>query len=449
MIANTNEPVAKDGFDSKIGFVLACVGSAVGMGNLWRFPVLVSAWGGMTFLIPYFIFVILIGRTGVVGEIALGRSTGCGPIGAFGKATEEAGKGKRLGEMIGLIPVLGSMALAIGYSCVVGWIVKYLVMAFSGQIYAMGTDMDTIGGTFGATASSWGNNVWLVVGMAVTFAIMAFGIADGIEKANKVMMPLLFAMLIALAIYVAFQPGAAAGYKYIFTVNPAGLADPKLWIFAFGQAFFSLSIAGNGTVIYGSYLGSDEDVPAAAVNIALFDTIAALVAAFLMIPAIATTGSQLESGGPGLMFIYLINVMNSMPGGRIVAMVFYLCVIFAGLSSLVNLFEAPVATLQQQFGLSRVKAVVAIGVVGTVVGLVIQGIVSEWMDVVSIYICPLGAALAGLMFFWVFGKKYVLKEVNRGCAKPLGERWFAVGKYVYVIACIAALILGAIYGGIG
>lgn len=263
-----NTPAKQDGFNSQIGFIIACVGSAVGMGNLWRFPVLVSAWGGMTFLIPYFIFVILIGSTGVVEEIALGRSTGKGPIGAFGAAMAHAGKSRKVGESIGIIPTIGSLALAIGYSCVVGWIFKYVVMAFTGKVFAMGTNMDLIGTTFGTTASAFGNNIWIVIALIVNFAIMAFGVADGIEKANKLMMPLLFVMMIGLAVYIGIQPGAVNGYKYIFTVNPEGLKDIRLWIFAFGQAFFSLSIAGNGTVIYGSYLSKKEDVPFSAMNIA-------------------------------------------------------------------------------------------------------------------------------------------------------------------------------------
>ena len=439
----------KDGFNSKIGFVLASVGSAVGMGNLWRFPLLISAFGGMTFLIPYLIFVVLIGSTGVIEEIALGRSTQSGPIGAFGKAVAHSGKNGRIGELIGIIPVLGAMSLAIGYSCVIGWIVKYLVLAVNGSLYSMGGDMDTIGSTFGETASSMGNNAWLIAGLVICFSIMAFGVARGIEKANKFMMPVLFTLLVFLAVYVAFQSGASEGYRYIFTVNTKGLADPKLWVFAFGQAFFSLSIAGNGTVIYGSYLGKNEDIPASAANIAIFDTMASLLAAFLIIPAMATTGAQLDTGGPGLMFIHLVNVMNGMPAGRIISIVFYLCVFFAGMSSLINMFEAPVATLQQQFKLKRGIAVAIIAVTGTAVSLSIQGIVSGWMDVVSIYICPLGAMIAGVMFFWVFGKEYALDAVNESAKKKLGNKWFATGKYVYVIACAAVLILGAIFGGIG
>lgn len=167
-----------------------------------------------------------------------------------------------------------------------------------------------------------------------------------------------------------------------------------MWIYAFGQAFFSLSIAGNGTVIYGSYLDNSENVVSSARNVAIFDTIAALLAAFVIIPGMAVDGAELSSGGPGLMFIYLVNVFNGMPGGKIVGIIFYICVLFAGMSSLINLYEAPVATLEERFGLKRVTSVGIIAVIGCAVALVIQGIVSGWMDAVSIYICPLGAMLA-------------------------------------------------------
>lgn len=143
--------------------------------------------------------------------------------------------------------------------------------------------MDKIGATFGSTATKFGNNSWLVVAMIVTAVIMAFGIAAGIERANKIMMPLLFVLFLGLGIYIFTLPGATEGYKYIFTINPKGLLDPRLWIYAFGQAFFSLSIAGNGTVIYGSYLDNSENVVSSARNVAIFDTIAALLAAFVII----------------------------------------------------------------------------------------------------------------------------------------------------------------------
>ena len=330
--------------------------------------------------------------------------------------------------------------------------------------------MGAIGGTFGMTAPEAetlgealkamasagffgiGNGVWQIVALVVSLAIMVMGIAGGIEKANKIMMPVLFGLFLVLAVYIATLPGAQEGYKYILKINPAGLADPKVWVFAFGQAFFSLSVAGNGSVIYGSYLPEGEDIPGSARNVAIFDTIAALLAALVIVPSMAAVlgaGISEVHGGPGLMFVYLVNVFNAMPGGRIIGVVFFICVLFAGVSSIVNLYEAPIAFLQEQFKFKRAAAVGTIGVIGLIVSISIQPWTSQWMDVVSIYICPLGAALAGIMFFWVLSKKSALEEVNNGAKKPIGSWFYPLGKYIYIPLSLAALVLGIIYGGIG
>ena len=464
----SNETAVKqDGFKSKWGFIMACIGSAVGMANIWRFPYMVASYGGMTFLLPYFIFVVLIGMSGVMEEFSLGRWGG-GPMAAFGKATEERTGNRRIGQALGAIPVIGSMGIAIGYSVVMGWIFKYTFMALTGGLYAMGQDMAVIGGTFGAAAPETatlgegvsmmiangifgvGNGVWIIVAIIVSVVIMAMGIAGGIEKACKVMIPALFGLFLVLAVYIATLPGALDGYKYIFTLNPAGLADIKLWIYAFGQAFFSLSVAGNGSVIYGSYLSKDVEISSSARNVAFFDTLAACVAMIVIIPAMATTGEQLNAAGPGLMFVYLPNVFNGMGAmGRFVGIFFFVAVLFAGVSSIVNLYETPVAFLQEQCKVKRVPATVIIHVVGLVVALLIQPWTSQWMDMISIYICPFGAMLAGIMFFWVMKKETALDAVNQGAAKKIGNWFHPFGKWVYVPLCAIALVAGAILGGIG
>ena len=298
-------------------------------------------------------------------------------------------------------------------------------------------------------AAPFGNNFWQTVGIVITFIIMVCGISGGIEKINKVIMPLFFFLFLGLAVYMAFQPGAAEGYRYIFRIEPEGLADPMTWVFALGQAFFSLSLAGNGTLIYGSYLKDSEDVTSAARKVAFFDTMAALLAALVIIPAMATTGSQLNEGGPGLIFIYLPNLFKSMPGSRILVIVFFTAVFFAGISSIINLFEAPIATLEQHFKLSRRVSVTIAASLALAVGLCIQGIVSGWMDFVSIYICPLGAGLAGIMFFWVYGSDFAKKEAEKGRPKPLGSWFRFMTAYVFCGLTIAVFILGIIFGGIG
>ena len=446
MSTNHKSVQDRDSFRSKWGFILACIGSAVGMGNIWLFPYRMATYGG-TFLLIYLLFDILIGFSGVVGEMTFGRAARSGPVGAFRQACASRGHGK-LGALIGGIPMVGALALAIGYSVVVGWIFKYTLGSFTGAVLAP-TSPDEFGAAFGATASSFGNNFWLIFALAVTFIIMVMGISAGIEKANKLMIPLFYALFIGLAVYVAFQPGAADGYKWMFTVDPEKLKDPMLYVYALGQSFFSLSLAGNGTVIYGSYLDDEVDTVSAAWKIALFDTMAAMLAAMVIIPAMATTGSLLSERGPGLMFISLPYLFKGMPGGSVLVIIFFVAVLLAGLTSLVNLFEAPIETLQSNLHLSRFASTAIIGVVGAVVSVCIQGIVSGWMDFVSIYVCPLGAGLAGIMFAWVWGRKKVEEEVSKGRAKPVGSWYYPLYKYVFCGLTFIVLIAGVVCGGIG
>ena len=228
----SNTPkTGRDSFASRWGFILACIGSAVGMGNIWLFPARVAAYGGGTFLIPYLLFVLLIGSTGVIGEMSFGRAAGAGPVDAFGMATERRLGKKTPGRALGLIPVLGSLALAIGYSVVMGWILKYVWGAVSGSLMAA-DGLDGYVNLFNGTASAWGNNIWQAAALIIALAIMAFGIGAGIEKVNKVMMPLFYFLFVGLAVYVASLPGASDGYRYIFTLDPKGLMDPMVWVYA-------------------------------------------------------------------------------------------------------------------------------------------------------------------------------------------------------------------------
>lgn len=215
----------RDSFNNKWGFILACIGSAVGMGNIWMFPTRVSTYGGGSYLIPYFIFVALISFTGVIGEMSFGRATRSGPVDAFGYACETKGH-KKIGSILGFIPVAGALAMAIGYTVVMGWILKYTIGAFTGATLAP-ADTEAFAAAFGQMADSFGNNFWQIIALAIGIAILMFGIGRGIEKANKVMMPVFFILFAILGIYVAFQPGAADGYKYIFQIDPDVLLIQK------------------------------------------------------------------------------------------------------------------------------------------------------------------------------------------------------------------------------
>ena len=444
-----NHPTSggRDAFRSRWGFKLACIGSAVGMGNIWMFPSRVSAYGAV-FLLPYILFVALIASTGVIGEMAFGRAAGGGPIVAFGEAARRRTGSRRWGEALGLVPVAGSLAMAIGYSVVVGWLLKYAADALTGA-WLENRGVEAFDAAFSSAASAWGNNLWQTAAVVIAMVIMALGIGGGIEKANKVMMPLFFCLFLGLAVYISTLPGAGAGYRYMFLMDPAGLLDPMVWVYALGQAFFSLSVAGNGTLIYGSYLSREADVPASARTVALFDTLAAMLAALVIIPAMATAGETLSRSGPGLLFIFLPNLFREMPGGPVIMAVFFVAALFAGMTSLINLFEAPIATVQEKFRLSRLAAVGAVGAVGLAASLAIQGIVSPWMDVCSIYACPVGALLAGVFFFWVWGKADCLSQVNLARRKPLGSWFYPLAKYAFCGVTVLVLVMGAIKGGIG
>lgn len=427
-----------------MGFIIACIGSAVGMGNIWMFPYRAGAFGGAAFLIPYFIFVILLGFTGVIGEMSFGRAMRSGPMGAFDRAMKM--RGLKGGKIIGAIPVLGSLGIAIGYSVVVGWFLKYLAACFTGELSAAA---DT-GAYFGELAVDFGSIPWHMAGLVLTFAIMLMGVSRGIEKMNKVMMPLFFVLFILLMIRVATLPGAGNGYKYLLTPDWSALGDVRTWVYALGQAFFSLSLAGSGTIVYGSYLKDDVDVVYSARNVAFFDTCAALLAAIVVIPAVFAFGMDVTSGPP-LMFISLPAVFQQMPVGMVFAVIFFIAVIFAAVTSLLNLFETPVEAVQSQLGLSRTVSVLIIGAIAAAVGIFIESgdAVGVWMDAVSIYVIPLGAVIAAVMYFWVCPAGFARKQVEKGRLKPVG-RWFEpMTKYVFAGVTLVVYVLGILYGGIG
>ena len=462
---NVNTVQKQDGFKSQWGFIMAAVGSCVGMANVWRFPMLVSRYGGLTFLIPYFIFVFIISQSGMMEEISMGRWAGTGPSGAFGKAMENGGRGRKAGERLGIIPVIGSLCLAIGYSVIMGWVFYYVKMAFTGELTAMGQDMDAIGGTFGSVApeadnllqavqmtleTGGANNLWITVGIVVSFLIMIMGVAGGIEKSCKIMIPVLYVLFITLAVFMLFMPGTSSGYQYIFSLDPVGLLDPQVWVYAFGQCFFSLSVAGSGSIVYGSYLDDKVNIRRSAVICAVMVTSAALLAMLIIIPAMASAGADLGNGGPGLMFIYVLPVFNSMGVlARVIVIFFYVAILFAGLSSVINLFETPINFLQEQLHMKRWTATALIHGFGLITALLIQPWTSQWMDMVSIYILPLGALTAGVMFFWVMKRDTAVAAVQLGAEKPMMKWFYPFGRYIFVPLCVLCFILGIAWGGIG
>lgn len=440
-MSKSNESNGK--FGSSLGFVLASVGSAVGMGNIWMFPYRVGQYGGAAFLIIYFIFIALFGFVGLSGEFALGRLTGTGPVGSYDYALKS--RGKRGGKLLGSIPLLGSLGIAIGYAVIVGWVLRYLFGAVTGSF--MNTESETY---FSQITGSFGSIPWHVIVIVITCLILILGVLKGIEKVNRIIMPAFFILFAIVAIRVFFLPGAMEGYKYLFIPKWEKLLDPTTWVMAMGQAFFSLSITGSGMIIYGSYLKKNENIRKASIQTAILDTCAALLAGFAIIPAVFAFGMN-PSSGPPLMFITLPKVFAQMPAGRLIAVLFFVSVLFAGITSLVNMFEVCGEAVTKQFKISRTKAILIIGGLALAVGLFVENEANlgTWMDIITIYVVPFGAVMCAIIIYWVLGTKKINQELEQGSKKPVGKIFNFTAKYIYIFLAILVLILSVVYKGIG
>ncbi len=449
------ERVGQNGqFKDRMGFILASVGSAVGMGNIWLFPYRVGQYGGAAFLLVYFLFVALFGYVGLSGEFAFGRLTRTGPIGSYDYALKQ--RGKKGGGLIGAVPLFGSLGIAIGYAIIVGWVFRYIVGAVSGNMMhgAAGLDGAALnelsGQYFSQITGHFGSFGWHAAVILIAMLVLTGGVMKGIEKLNKILMPSFFILFLLIAIRVAFLPGAIEGYRYLLVPDWSYLLVPETWIMAMGQAFFSLSITGSGMIIYGSYLDKKEDIPKAAVTTAILDTLAALLAGFAIIPAVFAFGLDPKSGPP-LMFITLPIVFSKIPMGNLVAAIFFIAVLFAGITSLVNMFEVCTEALQTHVKWNRKVAVAAVGCITFLVGLFIEyePYMGKWMDIITIYVTPFGAVLCAIVIYWGLGVGKIKDELNQGRQKPLPKVFFFLAKYVYVILAVLVCILSIQYKGIG
>ena len=430
----------RDTFSSKAGFIIACIGSAVGMGNIWLFPYRLGQFGGAAFLIPYIIFVILLGCTGLMGEFAFGRMTQTGPIGSFKYALET--KNKKWGGIFGIIPVVGAFGIAVGYAVVVGWFIKFLLGSITGEMLNA-TDSAAY---FGSIAGPFSSVIW----QFITAIVLLLGVSKGIEKVNKFMMPAFYILFLILLIRVLMLDGASEGLLYLCIPKWEVLSQPKTWIYALGQAFFSLSLAGSGMIVYGSYLKRDIDILSSAKNTVVFDTLAAITAGLVIIPAVFAFNLD-PTAGPPLLFITLPSVFKLMPLGGVFAVVFFISVLFASITSLMNLLEVPIEAIQSNFKLERRLSVILVCVAAFLVGLFVENgdILGSWMDFVSIYIIPLGAFISGVMFFWIIGIDKAKAEIETGSKKVLGSWFKPMAKYVFVLLTVTVLIAGILLGGIG
>ena len=353
---NMNEK--RSSFSGNLGFILAAAGSAVGLGNLWRFPYLAAQYGGGIFLLVYLLLVLTFGFSLLMLEIAIGRKTKLSCINAYGKLNEKFGW---LGILALLIPIL----ILPYYSVIGGWVIKYMTVFLTGQA-KVAADSSYFGGFIGQTASPL---VMFFIFVTLTIVIVAFGVEKGVERVSKFMMPVLILITIGIAIFVATIPGAIDGIKYYLLPDFSKFSFKTICA-AMGQLFYSLSIAMGIMVAYGSYVKDEIDLNKSVSQIEIFDTIVAVLSGMMIVPAVYIFSGEegLATGGAGLMFKTLPMVFDQMPMGTLVGAAFFVLVFLAALTSSISLTEGIVSSFMDKFKVSRKKAVISIYVITLLLG---------------------------------------------------------------------------------
>ena len=355
------KPDARGKFSGRIGYVLAVAGSAVGLGNIWRFPYLAAKYGGGMFLLVYLILMLTFGYVMIMSETTLGRMTKKSPVGAFGTF----GKKKSL-KFGGWINAVIPMLIVPYYSVIGGWVLKYLFEYLRGNSETLAKD-----GYFTEFITSSGKvELWFLVFAVLVFAVILAGVKNGVERVSRVMMPMMIVLAVVVAVYSVTRPGAVEGIKYFLIPNLEHFSIMTV-VAAMGQMFYSLSIAMGILYTYGSYIGKEVDVEKSTTQVEVFDTGVALLAGLMIIPSVfAFSDGDMETlqAGPSLTFITLPKVFSSMGVGTVVGIVFFLMFLFAALTSAISLLETSVSTLEDELHWKRWKCCLLMAGVMLVIG---------------------------------------------------------------------------------
>ena len=436
---------------SRLGFILAAAGSAVGLGNIWRFPYMAGANGGSAFIIIYLMFVFTIGLSVMVAEFAIGRKTGLAAVGAYKSYNKNW-------TFAGVIGVLSGFLIMGFYPVVGGWALAYVFKSFTGLLADAGTIGDAFGGFITNPVQPL---LWMAVYMLMNILIVAKGVSSGIEKAGKILMPALFIMLILLAIRSISLPNAGAGLTYLFKPD-FSVVTGATFLAALGQAFFSLSLGMGCMITYGSYLKKDQKLPSNALIVTALDTGVALLAGIAIFPALFAFGLE-PAAGPGLVFVVVPSVFAQMGGlGVILSIIFFVSLTVAALTSSVSLLEVVVAYLIDQKKMDRTKAVIYSAIVMTVMCILASlslGVMSGMpipvlgvgaFDLFDILTDKIFLAIGGLLlavFIGWFVKKEDLKSelTNEGTlAFAAFEIWYFFIKFVVPVAIAIVAVAGII-----
>lgn len=406
-------------FTTKFGVIAATVGSAVGLGNIWRFPYEAGAHGGGAFLLVNIICVLLIGIPVVCSEFVLGRAS---RKNIFGAMEALAPKGGRWWRMAGFLGVASAMLILSFYAVVSGWTLEYLFQSVTGNLTRGDAHQSQI--EFDSFTSGWRCVLWTVVLLGLNTVIVLRGVKKGIEKASNWLMPVLFVILIAMAVNSLFLPGATEGLKFLFAPDMAHV-DGSTLLSALGQAFFSLSVGLGTLTVYGSYFPSDTKIVKSASVMAALDTMVAIIAGIIIFPAVFSFGTE-PAAGPRLVFEVLPDIFRQMTWGGVWSTLFFLLLLIASLTSTISLSETGIAFCVERWNLSRGKAVaLSMGLVtflgilcalsfGPMAGCKVLGMtVFDLFDYVTSNIfLPVGGMLVSIFIGWVVDRSTVNKELS-------------------------------------
>ncbi|NIB39168.1 sodium-dependent transporter [Pseudomaricurvus alkylphenolicus] len=352
-------------WSSRLGFILAAVGSAVGLANIWRFPYAAGSNGGGAFVFIYIAAILAVVLPILMAELLVGRRGQLSPPNAIAKVAKEAGASDNW-RWMGLVGVVAAVLIFSFYSVVGGWTLSYVVKAASGEL--AGADAETIQASFdGLNANAFELFLWASSFLLLTVFVSARGVKAGIEKAVKVMMPLLFIMLVGLVIYSAVTADFAAAWRFLFTPDFSKV-DSGVVLDAIGQAFFSIGVGITNLMAYGSYLDRQASIPRSSLTIIGADTLVALMAGLAIFPIIFAYNMD-PSGGPGLVFMALPYAFGQMPGGGIIGALFFVLLFCAALTSAISMMECSVAWIREKFNLTRRRAAIISGAISWALGI--------------------------------------------------------------------------------
>ena len=353
----------RDTFSGKLGFVFAAAGSAVGLGNLWRFPYLAAKYGGGIFILVYLILAITLGFTLMITEIAIGRKTGLSAVGAFQKLDKRFGF---VGKLACVVPFI-----ITPYYCVIGgWVVKYLITFVTGQVTEAATDTYFTGFIEKPVEPV----LWFSIYVLATALVVIIGVQKGIEKASTILMPVLVVLIIVIAAFCVTRPGALEGVKYYLLPDFNNFSATTI-LAAMGQLFYSMSLAMGIMITYGSYMKKDTDLRGSVRQIELFDTLVAVLAGLMIVPSVFVFSGGSEEAlnkGPSLMFVTLPKVFESMKLGSVIGAAFFILVLFAALTSSISLMETNVSIVCDKLHWNRKKATIIVTIYILVVGALVS-----------------------------------------------------------------------------